>query len=131
MNFNRVFAPTAAAERLINRAHALDVAFTERHVTPHLLNARTYAQVVAVVVLTGISAAIAFASRHVNRLPEYRIRLQLAKVRSQRWFVRGAIAFASFTSYHGFDSKIFKARELWRNKGAIARTVIDAAFCLN
>ena len=131
MNFNRVFAPTAAAERLINRAHAFDIAFTERHVTPHLLNARTYAQVVAVVVLTGISAAIAFISRHVNRVPEYRIRLQLAKVRVARWFAQRAIASASFASYHGLDSKILKARELWRDKGAIARTALDAVFCLN
>ena len=117
MNYNTIaFAPTSAAER-----------FTKGHAA----NLSTYGLIVAIIVLTAISSALAFISRYVNRVSEYRIRLQLAKVRATRWFVQRAIAFASFTSYHGFDSKIFKARELWRNKGAIARTVLDAAFGLN
>ena len=116
MNFNHVFAPTSAAER-----------FTKAHAA----NLSTYGLIVAIIALTGISAAIAFVSTHTERIPEYRIRLQLAKVRIKRWFVRRAIAFASFASYHGLDNRVLKIRELWRNKGAIARTALDAAFCLN
>ena len=77
MNFNYVFAATAAAER-----------FTKGHAA----NLNTYGLIAAVVVLTGISAAIAFTSRHVNCVPEYRIRLQLANVRAARWLVQRAIA---------------------------------------
>ena len=116
MNFNTVFAPTSAAERFAKG---------------HTANLTTYGLIVAILVLTGLSAASAFIIRHVNRVPEYRICLQLAKVRVARWFAQRAIAFASFASYHGLDSKILKTRELWRNKGASARTALDAVFCLN
>jgi len=76
MNYNDVFAPTAAAERFI-KAHAL--------------NFTTYALIAAVVILTVIKSAFDLAAEQVERLPEYRIRIQLFKVRSYRRVVQWAI----------------------------------------
>lgn len=115
MNYNNAFAPTAAAERFFNRAHTFDIRLEQRlHAiaAPHIQNLPTYALIVAVIALTSALNLIDWLNSQTHRVPEHRIRLQLAKVRIKRWFVRRAIAFASFASYHGLDSRILKVREL-------------------
>lgn len=76
MNYNTVFAPTAAAERSIKA---------------HTANFTTYLLIAAVVVLAGAIAVFDFIAEHIERLPEYRLHLQLAKVRTYRRAVQWAI----------------------------------------
>ena len=126
MNYNTIaFAPTSAAER-----------FTKAHAA----NLSTYGLIVAIIVLAGISAALTFISTHIDRLPEYRIRLQLGKVRSQRWFVRGAIAAVRVwlniqADFRAIADSTAKRRRIVaanvRSFGARITRFMDSLFCLS
>ncbi|MEO1390951.1 MAG: hypothetical protein AAFV85_26770 [Cyanobacteria bacterium J06634_6] len=102
-------------------------AHAERFVKAHTANATTYALIAAVVILTAIKAVIDFAAAHLERAPEYRLRLQLASVKTQRWAVRRAIAVAEFDAYNGVTAKV---RKLYASAPKLATKAIDKVFCL-
>lgn len=87
MNYNTIaFAPTAAAKRL---AHG------------HRLNLRTYFYV-------AIVAALTIVQNEIEKAPEYAIRFQIAKLKTQRFFVRRAIAVCQFNERHQLTAKARK-----------------------
>ena len=125
MNFNTVFASTAAVER-----------FTKGHAA----NLSTYARIAAVVVLTGISTTLNFISAHVNCVPEYRVQLQLVKIRATRWFVQRAIAAVRAwlniqADFRAIADSTAKRRRLIavnvRSFGARITRFMDSLFCLS
>ena len=125
MNFNAVFAPTSAAERSIRN---------------HGANLSTYARIAAIIALTGISTTLTFISTHINRVSEYRIRLQLAKVRVARWFVQRAIAAVRVwlniqADFRAIADSTAKRRRIAganvRAFGTSAARFMDRVFCLH
>jgi len=124
MNYNTVFAPTAAANRFISA---------------HRLNLSTYFLVAAVIVLTVVSNALSFIATHYERRQEYRLITQLFIVRTQRRVVRFAIAAERtrlnlVADYQAFADRTAKRRRIASaNVRAIAirlSNFMDAVFCL-
>lgn len=102
MNYNDIFAPTAAAKRF---AHG------------HRLNLRTYGLIAIVAALTVALAVIDWARAELEKTPEYSIRFQIAKLKAKRFFVRRAIAACQFNERHRLSQK--------------ATNAIDTVFALN
>ena len=124
MNFNHVFAPTAAAER-----------FTKGHA----VNLPTYGLIAATIALAGIQTAFEFAIEHLERRDEYAIRLQLAKVSAARSVVQRAIAAERFRVNRLADFRALADRTAKRRRIAAANVrafgvrvsrFLDAVFCL-
>ena len=120
MNFNHVFAPTARANRLIEA---------------HAANLGTYALIIAVIALTSALRLIDWLTIQIERVPEYQIRYELAKVRAKRWVLRQRIAFHSFTAYNGLDTRFERIQSFCKyalnHKAEIAQSAMDAIFALN
>lgn len=103
MNYNTIaFAPTAAAKRFIQG---------------HRLNLRTYGLIAIVAALTVALAAIDWARTEIEKIPEYALRFQIAKLKAKRFFVRRAIAVCQFNERHRLTQK--------------ATNALDTVFALN
>lgn len=103
MNYNTLaFAPTAAAERLARG---------------HWLNTRTYGLIATVVILQSTLIFIDWIRSETEKMPEYSVRLQLTKLKTQRYFVRRAIAVLQFSERHQLSQKAINA--------------LDSVFALN
>jgi len=111
MNYNIIFsiaARSAEAHDSIQRWIRNEAPVIEERIKRTALHA-------AIAFLEFIVAVIDWAQGHLERMPEYRLQFQLAKVRTYRFFVRLAI-------------RIETARVQYAPKLTAA---IDTVFCLN
>ena len=91
MNYSKAFyvaARTAETHAAIQRYIRHECPVLEQRLKRHAL-------IIAIAFLEFIVAAIGWAQSQIERMPEYRLRLQLAQVRTYRFFVRLAIRIES------------------------------------
>ena len=130
MNYNNVFAPTAAIVRAYDRAQdwiANEAPVIEKRIHDYFWLGVAYAATTA---LWLIDQALI----ELDKIDEHEIRIRIYTVKAKRSVVRHAISVYSFISYHGLDTKVQRlaavALKVWANRGAIARTAMDRIFCL-
>ena len=130
MNYNTIFAPTAAIARAYNRAQdwiANEAPVIEQKIHNSFWLKTGYAATAA---LWLIDKAIA----ELDKADEYEIRLRLYIVKAKRSAIRRAISAYSFITYNGIDKKVQRfavaVRKAWANRATIARATMDRIFCL-
>ena len=130
MNYNTVFAPTAAIARAYDRAQdwiANEAPVIEKKIHDYFWLGVAYTATIA---LWLIDKAIA----ELDKADEHKIRLRIYTVKAKRSFIRHTIAFYSFISYNGIDTKIQRLAtvvlKVWRDRATIARSAMDRVFCL-
>ena len=130
MNFNAIFAPTAAIVRAYNATQgwiANEAPVIEQKIHNSFWLKTGYAATAA---LWLIDKAIA----ELDKADEYEIRLRLYIVKAKRSAIRRAISAYSFVTYNGLDTKTKRfavaAHKAWANRGSIARATMDRIFCL-
>ena len=89
---------------------------------------KRHALIIAIACLEFAIACFDWAQSQIERMPEYRIRLQLAVIRAKRFFVRLAIKLAMLDERYQVAAT---ASNLWSRKSAIATKVFDKVFALN
>ena len=130
MNYNTIFAPTAAISRAYNQAQdwiANEAPVIEKKIHDRFWLAVAYTATVA---LWLIDKAIA----ELDKIDEHEIRIRIYTINAKRSVIRHAINFYSFLAYNGIDTKAKRfavlVLKVWGNRGAIARTAMDRIFCL-
>ena len=130
MNFNAIFAPTAAIVRAYNAAQgwiANEAPAIEKKIHDYFWLGVAYTATVA---LWLIDQALI----ELDKADEYEIRIRIYTTKTKRFIVRRAISAYSFISYNGIDKKVQRfavaVRKAWANRVTIARTALDKVFCL-
>lgn len=131
MNYSPIFTITARIERAHSAAQdwiANDAPILEARIKRTALKA-------FITICEMLLLAIDRVQTELDKSEEYAIQLRLAGINAKRFIIRRRIAFHSFISNHGLDTKAkqlaARSKALWVRRSAIARQIGDKLFCLN
>lgn len=123
MNYSPIFTAAARTERAHSAARAWianDAPVLEQRLKQRALAA-------AVNILELAIGLIDFAADHLERVPEYRLQIQIAWLNTKRLVIRQCIKAARFDERYQVSAK---AAGIWNRKGQIVTALFDRAFCL-